>query len=108
MGPAAGAYEIGKAMRIVQMSDIHVGTEMFRPDLLEAVIQETNAYEPDLVAVVGDLTTSGHRREFEVDMVLCGHRHVPYLWSISGVRVVHSGTVSSERTRAGSCHPPTT
>ncbi len=45
-------------MRIVQMSDIHVGTEMFRPDLLEAVIQETNAYEPDLVAVVGDLTTS--------------------------------------------------
>lgn len=209
-------------MRIVQMSDIHVGTEMFRPDLLEAVIQETNAYEPDLVAVVGDLTTSGHRREFEeaksymdrlecpnvvvimgnhdaknvgfrhfedlfgmrersvtisvpegetkvvaldstkpdltegevgrehygwldselrgwdrgpkilmvhhhilavpgtgrdtgilrdagdimamlrefeVDMVLCGHRHVPYLWSISGVRVVHSGTASSERTR---------
>lgn len=38
-------------------------------------------------------------REFEVDMVLCGHRHVPYLWSISGVRVVHSGTASSERTR---------
>lgn len=52
-------------MRIVQISDIHVGTEMFRPDLLEAVIEETNAYEPDLVAVAGDLTTSGHRREFE-------------------------------------------
>ncbi len=38
-------------------------------------------------------------RELEVDMVLSGHRHVPYVWSISGVRVVHSGTVSSLRTR---------
>lgn len=35
----------------------------------------------------------------EVDIVLAGHRHVPYLWNVSGVRVIHSGTVSSERTR---------
>jgi 3',5'-cyclic-AMP phosphodiesterase len=34
-------------------------------------------------------------RELEVDLVLSGHRHVPYVWSISGVRVVHSGTVST-------------
>jgi 3',5'-cyclic-AMP phosphodiesterase len=32
-------------------------------------------------------------------MVLSGHRHVPYVWSISGVRIVHSGTVSSMRVR---------
>ena len=38
-------------------------------------------------------------RELEVDLVLSGHRHVPYLWSISGVRVVHSGTVSTWRVR---------
>jgi hypothetical protein len=31
--------------------------------------------------------------------VLSGHRHVPYVWSISGVRVVHSGTVSTLRVR---------
>lgn len=37
--------------------------------------------------------------ELEVDMILCGHRHVPYLWSISGTRVVHCGTVSNDRTR---------
>jgi 3',5'-cyclic-AMP phosphodiesterase len=38
-------------------------------------------------------------RELEVDLVLSGHRHVPYVWSISGVRVVHSGTVSTLRVR---------
>jgi Icc protein len=38
-------------------------------------------------------------RELQVDLVLSGHRHVPYVWSISGVRVVHSGTVSTLRVR---------
>src|ERR687883_712032 len=204
------------------MSDIHVGSGLFRPDLLSSAIEETNAVAPDLVAVAGDLTTEGYRwefeeakgyldriecpnvvvipgnhdarnvgyrhfeeffgmreetvtvevpegeakvvaldstkpdldegevgrehygwldsefrgwdrgpkilmihhhilavpgtgrdvnilrdagdvmailRELEVDMVLSGHRHVPYVWSISGVRVVHSGTVSTLRVR---------
>ncbi len=38
-------------------------------------------------------------REVEVDLVLAGHRHVPYFWSISGVRVLHSGTAASGRIR---------
>ncbi len=209
-------------MRIVQMSDIHVGSGLFKPELLSSAIEETNSLQPDLVAVVGDLTMEGYRWEFEeakeylnriecenvvvamgnhdarsvgyrhfeeffgmrerattilvpegeakvvvldstkpdldegevgrehyawldsefrgwdrgpkilmihhhilavpgtgrdvnnlrdagdvmailrelkVDMVLSGHRHVPYVWSISGVRIVHSGTVSSMRVR---------
>lgn len=209
-------------MRIVQMSDIHTGSPHFRPELMEAAIEETNAFAPDLVAVAGDLTTEGYRWEFEeakryldriecpnvvvimgnhdaknvgyrhfedffglrarsmtvsvpegeakvvaldssepdlaegeigrehypwldselrgwdrgpkivmvhhhilavpgtgrdrnnlrdsgdvmallrelkVDIVLSGHRHVPYVWSISGVRIIHSGTVSSLRVR---------
>ena len=209
-------------MRIVQISDIHVGSGLFRPELLDAAIEETNALEPDLVAIAGVLTMEGYRWEFEeakgyldrlecqnvvvvpgnhdsknvgyrhfedffglregavtvnvpegeakivaidstkpdldegeigrehyawidsefrnwergpkivivhhhilavpgtgrdvnnlrdagdvmaifrelkVDMVLSGHRHVPYVWSISGVRVVHSGTASSMRVR---------
>jgi 3',5'-cyclic-AMP phosphodiesterase len=209
-------------MRIVQMSDLHVGAGLFRPDLLRAAIEETNEFAPDLVVVAGDLTMEGYRSEFEsckeflselacphvvvamgnhdarnvgyrhfedffgardsvatvavgegrakvvaidstkpdldegelgrehygwldaelrgwtegprivvihhhilavpgtgrdvnnlrdagdvmailreleVDLVLSGHRHVPYVWSISGVRVVHSGTVSTLRVR---------
>ena len=52
-------------MKIVQMSDIHVGSGLFRPELLSAAIEETNDMEPDLVAIVGDLTMEGYRWEFE-------------------------------------------
>jgi 3',5'-cyclic-AMP phosphodiesterase len=34
-----------------------------------------------------------------VDLVLAGHRHVPYVWPIAGMFLVHSGTVSTLRTR---------
>jgi Icc protein len=209
-------------VRIVQMSDIHVGSGLFRPELLRSAIEEANELEPDLVAVAGDLTMEGYEweyreargyldelecpnvvyipgnhdaknvgyryfedyfgmresattvpvpegeakvvaidstkpdldegevgrehyawmdaelrdwdrgpkilmihhhvlavpgtgrdvnilrdagdvmailRELKVDLVLAGHRHVPYVWSISGVRIVHSGTASSLRVR---------
>jgi 3',5'-cyclic-AMP phosphodiesterase len=39
-----------------------------------------------------------------VDLVLAGHRHVPYVWPIAGMYVVNSGTVSTSRTR-GFPHP---
>jgi Icc protein len=34
-----------------------------------------------------------------VDLVLCGHRHRPWIWRIEGFTVVNAGTLSSERTR---------
>jgi 3',5'-cyclic-AMP phosphodiesterase len=34
-----------------------------------------------------------------VDMVLCGHKHVPYLWRIEDMMVVTAGTVSCLRLR---------
>ena len=56
---------VGAPMRIVQMSDLHVGAGLFRPDLLRAAIEETNELAPDLVVVAGDLTMEGYRGEFE-------------------------------------------
>src|SRR2546421_3837338 len=38
-------------------------------------------------------------RQLEVDLVLSGHRHVPYVWPVAGLLLVHSGTVSTLRTR---------
>jgi 3',5'-cyclic-AMP phosphodiesterase len=38
-------------------------------------------------------------RQCEVDLVLSGHRHVPYVWPIAGILLVHSGTVATLRTR---------
>lgn len=43
-------------------------------------------------------------RTLEVDLVLSGHRHVPYVWPVAGMFLVHSGTVSTLRTR-GFPHP---
>jgi 3',5'-cyclic-AMP phosphodiesterase len=43
-------------------------------------------------------------RRLRVDIVLSGHRHVPYVWPVAGMFIVHSGTVSTLRTR-GFPHP---
>jgi 3',5'-cyclic-AMP phosphodiesterase len=32
-------------------------------------------------------------------LVLCGHRHRPWMWKINEMTIAHAGTVSSERTR---------
>jgi len=45
------------------MPDIHAGTAAFEPRLMEAAIEKTNAFSPDLV--VGDLATKGYREELE-------------------------------------------
>lgn len=54
--------------------------------------------ERNQVADAGDvlalLTAHG------VDLVLGGHRHVPYAWRLGEMLVVHSGTAASLRTRA--------
>ena len=38
-------------------------------------------------------------RRCRVDLVLSGHRHVPYVWPVAGMLLVHSGTVSTLRLR---------
>jgi len=38
------------------------------------------------------------------DIVLSGHRHVPWVWPIAGMLLIHSGTVSTMRAR-GFRHP---
>jgi 3',5'-cyclic AMP phosphodiesterase CpdA len=43
-------------------------------------------------------------RQSGVDLVLSGHRHVPCVWPVAGMLLVHSGTVSTLRTR-GFPHP---
>jgi len=39
-------------------------------------------------------------RRCGVDLVLGGHRHVPYVWPVAGMLLVHSGTAATLRTRA--------
>lgn len=44
----------------------------------------------DVLALLGDAG---------VHLVLCGHKHVPYVWFLNGMLIVNSGTVSSYRLR---------
>ncbi len=44
----------------------------------------------DIMALLEDL---------HVDLVLCGHKHVPHVWDLDGMLIVNSGTVSSYRLR---------
>ena len=34
-----------------------------------------------------------------VDLVMCGHRHRPWMWKIENFTIIHAGTLSSERMR---------
>lgn len=58
--------------------------------------------ERNQVLDAGDVLSVLH--ESKVDLMLGGHRHVPYVWPIAGLYVIHSGTVSTLRTR-GFGHP---
>lgn len=62
--------------RLAQFSDIHCGDPRFDAGLMQSVIDQINAEEPDLVIVPGDLTASGYPDEFEqarsfIDQLTC-------------------------------------
>ena len=51
-------------LTIAQISDIHCGHAMFDGELLDHAIAEIKDLRPDLVAVVGDLTSEGYAFQF--------------------------------------------
>lgn len=105
---------------IAHISDPHVGSPYFVPNMMNRVIAELNELQPDAVVVTGDLTGEGYRQEYKnwmayrerieapVYTVLGNHdaRNVGYVhfeelvgprhWSadVEGIRIV--GADSSE------------
>ena len=53
--------------------------------------------ERNIVNDAGDTLETLQRAN--VDLVLCGHKHVPYAWKLENLFVVNAGTVSSSRLR---------
>jgi 3',5'-cyclic AMP phosphodiesterase CpdA len=51
-------------MKIVQLSDIHVGSQ-FQESIFNKVLQEVNEINPDAVLITGDLTNEGLKSEYE-------------------------------------------
>jgi len=53
--------------------------------------------ERNVVIDAGDMLQILDR--YSVDLVLAGHKHVPYAWQLNGTLIVTSGTASTWRTR---------
>ncbi|WP_148702039.1 metallophosphoesterase family protein [Candidatus Nitrososphaera evergladensis] len=51
-------------MRLVQLSDIHVGS-LFSQQVFDTVIDEVNKLKPDAIIITGDLTDEGILPQFE-------------------------------------------
>jgi len=51
-------------MIIVQLSDLHVGSQ-FLEDKFAKVVEEVNELEPDVIVITGDLTNEGLVKEYE-------------------------------------------
>lgn len=62
--PVAGLPSTWHGRRIVQLSDLHVGTRV-DPDYLRAVIRGVAELEPDLTIITGDFTTAPARPRFD-------------------------------------------
>lgn len=50
---------------IAHISDLHVGSVHFVPNLMNRVIAEINELEPDVIVCTGDITNEGFRGEYK-------------------------------------------
>ena len=51
--------------RIAHISDMHVGSVHFVPNLMNRVVTELNELSPDLIVCTGDFTNEGFRQEYK-------------------------------------------
>ena len=64
---------------IAHISDPHVGSPHFVPNLMNRVIAELNQLQPDVVVVSGDLTTDGFRPEYKAWLAYADRIEAPIL-----------------------------
>jgi len=70
-------------MLIVQLSDIHVGSQ-FQDSVFAQVLKEVNELKPDAVVITGDLTNEGLIKEYEKCKELVSKLNCKKIISISG------------------------
>ena len=70
-------------MEIVQLSDIHVGSQ-FREKIFEKAIDEINSLKPEAVVITGDLTNEGLIEQYEKCKKMVSDIDVEKIIAISG------------------------
>ncbi len=70
-------------MLIVQLSDIHVGSQ-FQLTVFERVVKEVNKLNPDVIVITGDLTNEGLQKEYKECKRLVSKLKAKKIITISG------------------------
>jgi 3',5'-cyclic-AMP phosphodiesterase len=66
-------------IKIAHISDPHLGSQYFVPNLMNRAIVELNEMAPDAVVVSGDLTTEGYRPEYKAWLAYAERIDAPLL-----------------------------
>lgn len=53
--------------------------------------------ERNIVTDAGDLLTQ--LNQLDIDLIVSGHKHVPFFWGVNGMLIANSGTASTKRLR---------
>jgi len=106
-------------MIIYHISDIHIGSSYFVEEYGKNVIKIINNDNCDILAVTGDLTHEGHYidykkvreyinkiksdvkliKDLNINLVISGHKHVPFIWRLENTYFITAGTATTNRTR---------
>jgi len=70
-------------MLLVQISDIHVGSQ-FQPKVFDQVVNEVNKLKPDVIVITGDLTNEGLIKEYKECKKLVSKLKTKKIITISG------------------------
>ncbi|HUT05227.1 MAG TPA: metallophosphoesterase family protein [Nitrosopumilaceae archaeon] len=70
-------------MIIVQLSDLHVGSQ-FLPEKFDILVEEVNQLQADVIVITGDLTNEGLMKEYENCKTLLAKFKTKKIISISG------------------------
>ena len=70
-------------MEIVQLSDIHIGSQ-FREKVFEKAIDEINSLKPEAVVITGDLTNEGLIEQYQKCKKMVSEINVEKIIAISG------------------------
>lgn len=109
---ATGLTLVGVDSSVPDLNEGHIGREWYgwiRKQFVEPDDLAVFVIHHHLVSIPGTgrerniVTDAGELLEvltdLEIDVVLSGHKHVPYFWGLNGMLIVNSGTAATRRVR---------
>jgi Icc protein len=109
---ATGFTVVGADSSDPDVNDGHIGRERYswireqfdEPDDIKIFMLHHHVVpipgtgrERNIISDAGDLLATLTR--LDIDVVLCGHKHVPFFWGLNGMLICNSGTAGTRRLR---------